>query len=101
MKKLTNTYFKKSKKSEKAKIMNKELTSQKLQFIAHIKKEKSLSERGLGNKSHKISRPFTKDIIEEAEKNPARDGNEKQSQNGLKKRATSSEARIAKIENDL
>ena len=97
MKKLTNTYFKKSKKSEKAKIMNKELTSQKLQFIAHIKKEKSLSERGLANKSHKLSRPFTKDIIEEAEKNPARDGNEKQSQNGLKKRATSSEARIAKI----
>jgi len=68
MKKLTNTYFKKSKTSEKAIILNKELTSQKLHFIAHGKNAKSLSESGQAPKLHKLSKPFTEDMIEEAEK---------------------------------
>ena len=46
MKKLTNTYFKKSKASEKAIIFHKELTSQKLYFTMHKKNSKSLSESG-------------------------------------------------------
>ena len=43
MKRLTNTYFKKSKASEKAMIMNRELTSGKLNFQLHQKNSKSLS----------------------------------------------------------
>lgn len=44
MKKLTNTYFKKSKQSEKAVILHKELTSQKLHFSMHKKNSKSLTD---------------------------------------------------------
>ena len=46
MKKMTQTYFKKSKASEKAVILHKELTSQKLHFSMHKKNSKSLSDMG-------------------------------------------------------
>ena len=65
MKKLTNTYFKKSKASEKAIIFHKELTSQKLHFTMHKKNSKSLSESGALQKAHKLSKPFTEDMLEE------------------------------------
>ena len=44
MKKLTNTYFMKSKATEKAVILNKELTSKKLRFSMHKKNTKSWSD---------------------------------------------------------
>ena len=71
MKKLTNTYFKKSKQSEKAVILHKELTSQKLHFSMHRKSTKSLSEPAAGDgpgKLQKLTKPFTEDMIELPEK---------------------------------
>ena len=71
MKKLTNTYFKKSKQSEKAVILHKELTSQKLHFSMHRKNTKSLSEPVAGDgpgKLQKLTKPFTEDMIELPEK---------------------------------
>ena len=63
MKKLTDNYFKKSAQSEKAVILHKELTSQKLHFALHKKNTKSLSLSG-NQKLPKLSKPFTEDMIE-------------------------------------
>jgi len=46
MKKMTNSYFKRSKKGEGALIMQKELTSQKLHFNLHKKNSKSQADSG-------------------------------------------------------
>ena len=100
MKKLTNTYFKKSKQSEKAVIMHKELTSQKLHFSMHKKNTKSLSERNNQYKLQKLSKPFTEDMMELPEKSP--DG--KSSQNAKHKDQTPDSSgcmRLAQIEQEL
>jgi hypothetical protein len=96
MKKLTNTYFKKSKTSEKAIIMSKELTSQKLHFIAHRKNAKSVSEGSQAAKVLKYSKPFTEDMIEDVEKQQkfAARESDKLSEDDIK-RETTSEIRIA------
>ena len=63
MKKLTNTYFTKSKATEKEVILNKELTSKKLHFSMHKKNTKSWSDEG--NKKNRLAKPkFTEDMIE-------------------------------------
>ena len=59
MKKLTNTYFKRSKKSEKAWILHKQLTSGRLVYAYHKKSSKSLSEKV----QHRLSKPFSEDDV--------------------------------------
>ena len=68
LKKLTNTYFKKSRSVEKAVILNKELATQKLSFKAHKKNTKSISGSydfaSSFNKKAKIGK-FSEDILDE------------------------------------
>ena len=74
MKKLTNTYFTKSKATDKAVIMNKELTSKKLNFSMHKKNTKSWSDDGNKSKLPRLTKPkFTEDMIELPEMQNAAD----------------------------
>ena len=77
LKKLTNTYFKKSKQCEKKQILSKELVSQKLTFNLHKKNVKSYSvssasssgKEGVDGQSYtkrgiRLTKPFNEDMLE-------------------------------------
>lgn len=63
MKKLTNTYFTKSKHSDKAKILQNELVNKKLIIPMHKKNSKSLSDNG-NYRLHKRTKVFSEDMLD-------------------------------------
>lgn len=76
MRKLTNTYFKKTKNQEKAAIFSKELVTQRLAYQVHKKNTKSISGFIEGIKRSKMKPfQFSEDMLEfNEQENPTNQG---------------------------